>query len=139
MPKKNKKNNYALGPILIAFGLTIGIAALIGDNPIANVVNPIVEPIVKPIADAISGTWPAQNPNPSSPDGAINQPPSDSNVLVPGAGESSTDASGIKQSNPQKTSSQSADLPPSVNSNLPQKVGSAVIYGGGVQKVELSR
>lgn len=133
MPKKNKKNNYALGPILMAFGLVIGIAALIGDNPIANVVNPVLEPIIKPIVDAISGTQPAPQ-NPGSSNGNQPSSPSDSNPSTPSA-----PASGGQKSGPQKTSSPLSNLPPAISSNLPQKVGSAVIFGGSVQKVELQR
>ena len=129
MPKKNKKNNYALGPILMAFGLVTGIAALIGDNPIANVVNPILEPITKPIIDAITGIQPSQPPQNPSPSEPISTDPS-----TPSAPSGDSVA---QPSEPQRTSS--SDLLPAVSSNLPQKVGSAVIFGGSVQTVELQR
>ncbi len=127
MPKKIRKNNYMLGPMLMAFGLVIGIAALIGDNPIANAVNPVLGPILKPIADAIQGTQPEQKPSQSEP----------SNPTNPSTPSAPSGDSVAQSSGPQKTSS--ADLPPSVSSNLPQKVGSAVILSGSVQTVELQR
>ena len=135
MPKKTKKNSYALGPILMAFGLVIGIAALIGDNPIANVINPILEPITKPLLDAIQ-----QGTQPSPSNTQKENPPSQPTPAPSSGGTSSSEINpeqAQRPQSPQRTSS--SDLPPAVTSNLPQKVGSAVIFGGSVQTVELQR
>jgi len=126
MPKRSNQKNK-LGSILIALGLLLALAGYVGIEPIASIVNPILKPIV----DAITGVQPSQ---PASQD---NNQPNAPNTPTPSSTSSEGSDRQSQQPSPQKTSQ--SDSSTSINSNLPQKVGSAVIFGGEVQRVELSK
>ena len=114
MAKKAVKRDNSLGPILIAIGLLLTIGTVIGNNPIADIIRPIL---------GISGT-PAPIVAPQEKN-QPNIPPADNPQPI-----------NVGSTEPQQTSSGSSSA---VESNLPQKVGSAVILGGEVQTIALER